>query len=372
MASPIEQALGYTWDKIKLGFTPPEGVKEALTPPEGVKWLFRDQENQPQNNLRGLGPYGQQLLGVAEKKWDQRLAAQREAKQRAVAQIQRQAAIDEKINSNQWLRQQAIRQVNPIYRPQIKGLRGDIRRTVAQGRRTANQVEGYYDAAGAKVAGMQKATRRSSRQAVKNVKNNGVNIGAKGISNAEGKMAAKAVAGMGKAGGSFMKQLRGAIAAEGGVAAADTMRSYQSLADEKRSDLAQLRSQRAAAIAQSAQELKKKYAKAGKKVYRDGFLGSIEAGNTTTEAMQKMNKQLANANPAVRSRVARMIMNNRGNYQNQIANMNELTAEEQQTAIDNRNEEIKTLTAIAEKLDEQGRSDAASVYWQMIDKQLRG
>ena len=266
--------------------------------------------NKSQLNLI-TNPYGAQ---------DQMLAMARRRAQQTNQDLR--DAVDEKVNSNQWLTQRARRQIMPIYRPQIRAARQNYRSTMRQGVRAADDVMGYYDQAGAKVAGMSKASKGSQRRAMNKL----------GSGNAEARIAGRAIQGQGKAARSFFKQLQGSLAGEGAVAAADTRRSYNTMANEYRTQIGDLQAQRNAALMAAKQEMRRNINNAGEKIYEKNFLESLGAGMTRKQAAKQALAAGGVKGKAVRSQVAKNIMANRGNENVLLSSMvqdNQPTEEEQ-------------------------------------------
>lgn len=246
--------------------------------------------------------------------------------------------------TNQELRIRAQKKITPIFRPQIRETRRSIRQTERQGRVAAKQVQGYYNQAGQKVAGMAQGGRKSTRKAVQKTLSGGVqnNSGA----SAEAQIAAKAMGGMGKANASFFKQLRGALAGEGAVAAADTRRNYKDLANTYRSDLAELQAEKAAKTQQMMQKIKSGINKTARTVYNNTYLGLIEQGVSARKAQQAALAQAATYGQQIEARAARMILKNKDNEKllasvaQKQQPMTDKQWERKQDSIDNRRDAI--------------------------------
>jgi hypothetical protein len=289
------------------------------------------------------------------------LQAQRQAmRQRSMDQL-RETASD--ALSNQDLRMRARKQVAPIYRPQIRNTKRNIRQTERQGRVSARQVQGYYSQAGQKVAGMAKGARKSTKRAIKGTMSGGVQ--GNSSANAESGIAAKAMKGMGKANASFFKQMQAALAGEGAVAAADTRRNYKDLANTYRSDLATLRSERTAAMQQVMQRMRGGINNNARTVYSDTYLGAIQQGMAPRKAQRVALAQAGTYSQAVEAKVAQMMLKNKGDEKMlaRAQGKKPLTDEQwdrRQDRIGNRRNREKDANAQLEKLStmrEKAQSD---------------
>ena len=265
-------------------------------------------------------------------------------------------AIDQKVNSNRWLTQRARRQIMPIYRPQIRAARQNMRSTMRQGKRAASDVMGYYDQAGAKVAGLSKASGRSQKRAMNKL----------GSGNAEARIAGNAMRGQGKATRSFFKQLQGSLAGEGAVAAADTRRSYNSLANEYRTQLGELQAQRNAALMAAKQEMKRNVNKAGEKIYEQNFLESLGAGMTRKQAAKQALAAGGAKGKAVKSQVARSILANRGNENVLLSSM----VQDNQPSFDEQIDRAKIAIDIVNAIGDNPASEEAANIRNTILQQL--
>lgn len=310
MASPFEKA----WDFLPDWLTEPpkkrsfgdhivDGLKRAPYVGPAVAawdWALTDLDNAPESKSTRTPQEKILQQGMQDVARREQLAQQNKDTNDLLRD-----AIDQKVNSNRWLSQRARRQIMPIYRPQIRAARQNLRSINRQGRRAASDVMGYYDQAGAKVAGLSQASGRSQRRAMNKL----------GSGNAEARIAGNAMRGQGKATRSFFKQLQGSLAGEGAVAAADTRRSYNSLANEYRTDLGDLKAQRNAALMAAKQEMRKNINNAGEKIYEKNFLESLGAGMTRKQAAKQALAAGGAKSKAVKSQVAKSILANRGNEQ---------------------------------------------------------
>lgn len=374
MASRLQSGLNAVFGGDKLKDALGNAIKfNPLTGPAywQTKWLLEDpsqaQHDAAVQQSREIvnSPQYQQFRN----NYDARAQAARQLqKSQRQDQLERMASINDRVNSDAWLQRKAASQINPIYRPQIRGVKQNIRQTMKQGRRAASDVEGFYDSAAGKVSNLAKASNRNTKTSIQNIRQGQVRGGARNISRSEGQMGAKAIRGLGKAGNSFMKQLQGSIAAEGGMAAADTMNSYRQLANDERQKLSDLRTQRAAAMQQAQSEISKKIKQAGKKIYNNNFLGNIAAGNSVADAQQAAIAVAQQNNPAVRSAVAKSILAARGNEQG-LADAYQNKVESNPDYRDQQREDLQTALDIIKLAGDQGRTNISDRAWQLLAAQ---
>jgi hypothetical protein len=320
MASPFEKATGWIGniaDDYKKKIEKQSFAENALDTAKflpivgphvrSADWLFSDPQKADSQALipqsKRDNPWANKYYSDLQEQQDQRIRARQQSMQEL-----REIAANRLTNED--VRMRARKQVAPVFRPQIRETKRSIRQTEKQGRVAATQVQGYYEQAGNKVAGMGKSAGQSARKAAKRTVAGGVQGNAS--ASKESRIAAKAIKGMGKANASFFKQLQGALAGEGAVASADTRKNYKDQANEYRGDLADIRTQRAAAMQQVMGKIRGGVNSKARNVYENTYLSAIQQGMSPVQAQRAALAQAGTYGDAVKAKAAQMMLKNKG------------------------------------------------------------